>query len=139
MIVLREFQRALGIAWRDAQFRALGFIMGVLLLIGTIYYHGVEGWSLFDSLYFCVITLATVGYGDFSPHTVAGKAFTIVYVMLGIGVLVALLTRVADALLVARQEAESTPGHRPFGLRRLGARNQQSEPPPDTPPTEKPG
>lgn len=127
LIVLRQLGRALGVAWGDAEFRALGFIWVVLLALGTLFYHQVEGWAWFDSLYFCVITLATVGYGDFSPQTVAGKAFTIFYVMLGIGVLVALLTRVAESLLVARQNTTKNSAHRVTGLRRMGARRHQAE------------
>jgi voltage-gated potassium channel len=134
LIVLRQLGRALGIAWRDEQFRALGFILGVLLAVGTLFYHQAEGWAWFDSLYFCVITLATVGYGDFSPQTVTGKAFTMIYIMLGIGVLVALLTRVAESLLVARQDAASTSTHRVLGLpRRRAHRRQPEEQPADEP------
>jgi len=84
----------------------LGVIVGVLLLIGTLFYRQVEGWGWLDSLYFCVITLATVGYGDFSPQTAAGKIFTMVYILLGIGTLVAVLTRLADALAAARRERD---------------------------------
>jgi hypothetical protein len=38
---------------------------------------------LLDSLYFSVITLATVAYGDFSPYTMAGKIFTVFYIFIG--------------------------------------------------------
>lgn len=104
VLILHQFWRALRIASNDAEFRSLSFIVGVLLLVGTLFYHQAEGWGWLDSLYFCVITLATVGYGDFSPHTAAGKIFTMVYILLGIGTLVAVLTRLADALATARRE-----------------------------------
>ena len=37
-----------------------------------------------DTLYFVVVMLSTVGYGDLSPVTVTGKAFIVVYAFLGI-------------------------------------------------------
>lgn len=104
VLILSQFWRALSIASKDAEFRVLAIIVGALLLIGTSFYHQVEGWGWLDSLYFCVITLTTVGYGDFSPHTAAGKVFTMLYLLLGIGTLVAVLTRLADALATARRK-----------------------------------
>lgn len=53
---------------------------------GTVFYHTYEGLGWIDSLYFSVITLTTVGYGDFSPTTDGGKIFTIFYVLFGIGI-----------------------------------------------------
>ena len=56
-------------------------------MVGTIVYHYIEGWKWLDALYFSVITLTTVGYGDFSPQTDFGKLFTIIYVLTGIGII----------------------------------------------------
>jgi hypothetical protein len=67
--------------------RALLFMAVFVLLGGTIFYHGVEHWRWLDSLYFCIVTLATIGYGDFTPKTDLGKGFTIVYIILGLGIL----------------------------------------------------
>ena len=64
------------------------------LLIGTLFYHWVEGWSYLDSIYFCVVSLGTVGYGDFTPKTPIGKIFTIVYLINGIVILLALFDRI---------------------------------------------
>lgn len=91
-------------AWRDPAFRFLAFAAGGILLAGTLFYHYYEGWRLLDSLYFCVITLATVGYGDFSPKTDFGKIFTMIYILIGIGLLVSIFTRTAEALLAAQRD-----------------------------------
>jgi voltage-gated potassium channel len=61
----------------------LTLLVPVLLLVaGTLGYHVLEDWSLFDSLYLTVITLTTVGYGDLHPHTTAGRTFTM-FLLLG--------------------------------------------------------
>ncbi len=66
-----------------------------MLAAGTVFYRSVEGWAWLDALYFSVITLTTVGYGDFAPVTPAGRAFTIGYVLVGIGAFTAFITAVA--------------------------------------------
>jgi potassium channel subfamily K len=38
-----------------------------------------------DTLYFSVLTLSTVGYGDSSPDTLHSKLFATVYILVGIG------------------------------------------------------
>ncbi len=63
-------------------------------VLGTVVYHWLEGWSVLDALYFCTITLATVGFGDLTPTTPAARAFTIFYVINGIVILLALFDRI---------------------------------------------
>lgn len=60
-----------------------------ILALGTVFYHTYEGFTLIDSFYFSVVTLATVGYGDIYPVTDIGKLFTAVYIVIGIGILIA--------------------------------------------------
>jgi voltage-gated potassium channel len=57
-----------------------------------------------DSLYFSVITLATVGYGDLAPVTTAGKLFTIIYILVGIGLFVAVARHLATGLATSRSK-----------------------------------
>ena len=79
---------------RDKHSRPIFYWTIAVLIIGTLVYHWLEGWSYLDSLYFCVISLATIGYGDLTPSTPAAKIFTIIYVINGIAILLALFDRV---------------------------------------------
>ena len=51
-----------------------------------------------DAVYFSVVTLTTVGYGDFAPQTDVGKLFTAVYVLVGIGILLTFVTPLAGKM-----------------------------------------
>jgi voltage-gated potassium channel Kch len=68
-------------------FQATGVVALAVLVTGTVFYHIVEKLNWLDSIYFSVITLATVGYGDITPHTNLGKLFTIFYVLTGVGII----------------------------------------------------
>ena len=97
---------------RDRDSRPVFYWAVAVLLIGTLVYNWLEGWSFLDSLYFCVISLATIGYGDLTPTTPAAKIFTIIYVINGIAILLALFDRVrvvrtnwsGEPLIDARRE-----------------------------------
>ena len=72
---------------RDPEGKVLLVSAVSIVTVGTIVYSFLEGWSLINSLYFSVVTLATVGYGDLHPTTDAAKLFTVGYILAGIGVL----------------------------------------------------
>ena len=80
---------------RDHEIRLLTLATLAYLLMGMEFYHVVERWSYLDSAYFSVTTLTTVGYGDFSPHTDIGKAFTMGYILLGVGLILGFVDVVA--------------------------------------------
>jgi len=67
--------------------RILLGITAITIGIGTVVYRLVEHMSWLDAYYLSVITLTTVGYGDFSPQTMFGKVFTTFYVFAGVGIL----------------------------------------------------
>lgn len=64
----------------------------LLLTFGTIFYHLVEKFSWLNAYYFSVVTLATVGYGDLTPHTAIGKFVTTLYIFMGVGIITTFLS-----------------------------------------------
>lgn len=62
-------------------------IAAILLLtvIGTVGYMAIERMSLLDSLYMTIITISTVGYREVGPLTEAGKLFTMLLIVTGVG------------------------------------------------------
>lgn len=55
----------------------------LIVIIGTLSFHFVEGWGLFDSFYFTAVTMSTIGYGDMAPLTHGGKIISIIYGFMG--------------------------------------------------------
>ena len=64
-LAARELGRALRAVWRDPETQALPVVAGTLVVTGTLFYWRFEDWTIIESLYFCIATLTTVGYGDF--------------------------------------------------------------------------
>lgn len=57
----------------------------IFIFLGAYVYHQIEGWRYLDSVYFVVSTVTTIGYGDFTPQTDAGKIITLFFPFVGIG------------------------------------------------------
>ncbi len=88
----------------DGEFRFL-FVFIILLLLGaSAFYSKVEQWSIIDALYFSVMTMATVGYGDLIPTTDISKVFTIVYTFLSIGAFVSFTAKCVQIMFLNHQE-----------------------------------
>lgn len=81
--------------------RLVSSLVSIVLVIafGTAGLMLIEGWPAFDALYMSVITVATVGYSEVRPLTAAGRAFTIVLILVGVGTVFYALTTLAEVLI----------------------------------------
>jgi len=77
------------------QMLVLWSLLVFFLVAGAVVYSMLEPWTYLQSLYFCFVTLTTIGFGDFLPSSPASKAFSIFYMISGLGVcasIIAVLT-----------------------------------------------
>lgn len=67
-------------------------------LLGAMTFHFTESWSYFDALYFVSLCLLTIGYGDFTPTTAAGRAFFIMWALGAVPMMTILISNLSDNL-----------------------------------------
>lgn len=68
------------------EIRRVVLVLLILTLAGALGFSLIEDWGFFDGLYMSVITLTTVGYNEVHPLSEAGRAFAMVYLIVGLGV-----------------------------------------------------
>src|SRR5690349_5826612 len=67
--------------------RRLMLIAGLMtgaIVIGTLGYRLVEGWTVFGSFYMALITLTTVGFAEVHPLSFNGRVFTSFLMVIGV-------------------------------------------------------
>lgn len=79
---------------KDKEYLELLITTIVTILFGAGVFVYLEGWRWLDAIYFCIITLTTIGYGDFAPKTDLGKIFNILYILIGLGLILSFIKTV---------------------------------------------
>ncbi|OAY82806.1 Two-pore potassium channel 5 [Ananas comosus] len=92
--------------------RTAALLLLLYLCLGVVVYSadprgfsGAETHPAVDALYFCIVTLCTIGYGDIAPLTPATKAFSCLFVLVGFGLVDALLSGAVSYVLDLQESA----------------------------------
>lgn len=88
-------------------------LLTLWVVVGTVGYMVIEGWTLLDAVYQTVITLSTVGLMEAHPMTPSGRLFTVVLIVAGLGTALYAFTSIGQkivegevAALVGRRRME---------------------------------
>lgn len=111
MVVMREFQPSKPqipkpLFDSNSTIRQGTLLLSMYLLLGVIIYSfntdhfsGIETHPVVDALYFCIVTMCTIGYGDITPLTPVSKVFACVFVLVGFGFIDILLSGLVNYVL----------------------------------------
>ncbi|KAJ8101635.1 hypothetical protein POJ06DRAFT_294429 [Lipomyces tetrasporus] len=70
-------------------------------------FGGIQDWLYGDAVYFCDVTLLTIGFGDFQPTNDLGRALVLPYALIGIFILGLVVCNVRSLVLVSSREKKS--------------------------------
>ena len=88
-------------------FSVVSLILIYISAVGIYYFENAvqpEAFSsIFSSLWWSVVTLTTVGYGDAVPITIGGRIFTFIILMIGLGIIAIPSGMISSALTEARE------------------------------------
>lgn len=124
---------------RTLMLQTISFL--VYLLVGALVFSKTEGWNYLDAVYWADVTLFTVGFGDFHPLSIVGRALLLPYALIGVISLGLVIGSIRSLLLdrgKRRVDARMIEKSRRRLLRQLTKKGKDDllEPIPETPSTD---
>jgi len=104
-LAINAFKREIHVFLESLRHRkwALTYLIA-LTCLSTVIFSLAEHHTPFDSFYWTVTVLSTVGFGDITPHTIVGKTLFIVVAISGITTYIYLITSWQTSVIEARLE-----------------------------------
>ncbi len=125
-LAIFRFARAIYVAKEELViFTIASFVLLFLAAVGIYYFeHDAQPTafaSIFDALWWAIVTLTTVGYGDIYPITTGGRLFTFGILIVGLGLIAVPTGIITSSLSEVRRQLEEE-------RRERAARANKSEP-----------
>lgn len=125
-VVIQKGKRYLGCRQTEATeinlMMVTGMLSSIIITTGAAMFSSYEGWSYFDSFYYCFVTLTTIGFGDYvalqNDQALINKpgyvALSLVFILFGLAVVAASMNLLVlrfmtmNAEDIRKDEAESS-------------------------------
>jgi hypothetical protein len=78
-------------------------LFAAVMVFGTLGFMWVEGLSLLEAFYFSIVTITTVGYGDFHPATPGGRVMAVLLIVMGVGTFLGVVANGTEMMLNRRE------------------------------------
>ncbi|KAF9202703.1 Potassium channel [Haplosporangium sp. Z 27] len=103
------------------------FVMTIVIIIGSAIYTAIEGWTFDEAVNFCIVSFATIGYGNLSPKTSLGQVVFSFYGILGISAVGFFVVSLRNAVIEQFQWRLVEQFSRPAHLTRVQTRMSEKE------------
>ena len=90
----------------DKVYRTLGFLMFVLILVGTMFFWLVEHNTFLQGLAYAVGTLSMNSPYKLAPQSTVGVIFNIIYIFIGVGVYLIFILETGKTIISAHEDFE---------------------------------
>ncbi|KAJ5101892.1 hypothetical protein NUU61_004114 [Penicillium alfredii] len=94
--------------WNDLILSVIAF--GIVWTCGAVVFWQLEEISYFEGLYFCFCSLITIGYGDFTPQSNAGRPFFVLWSLIAIPTMTMLISQMSDTVVASFKHATDKVG-----------------------------
>ncbi|XP_040986241.1 two-pore potassium channel 1-like [Juglans microcarpa x Juglans regia] len=95
----------------DPDLMHVAIFLAVYIVVGTLCFYnlrpqmkGEKTNAIIDTVYFCIVTMATVGYGDLVPDSVVTKLLACVFAFTGLALVGLVLSKAADTLVKKHED-----------------------------------
>lgn len=95
----------------DKVFRTLGFLVFVLVLIGTMFFWLADGMTFLDAMHYSVGTLS-LNSPSAGPSSSFGKVFDMLYRVIGVGVFLTFILEAGKTIITAHHDFEAKQAER---------------------------
>ncbi|TVY48232.1 Outward-rectifier potassium channel [Lachnellula occidentalis] len=92
----RKFEQYFALSMSALAFSILWCVGAAVFMVAE---HRIQDMSYFEALYFCYVSLLTIGYGDFSPKSNAGKPFFVIWSLIAIPTMTILISDMSDTVV----------------------------------------
>lgn len=83
----------------------------VFWLIGALVFDAIEGWGYFNAVYYCFVTLLTIGYGDFSPTSPLARSVFVVWAFFAVPLMAVFISNASDTIFEWADRVETAATH----------------------------
>lgn len=96
--IMRRIEHKSKLEQESLSLFATMLVFFVYWFIGAVIFMYTESWLYFDGIYFCLLCLITIGYGDLTPHSALGRVFFIAWAISAVPLMTILISNIGDTL-----------------------------------------
>ncbi|WP_121615486.1 potassium channel family protein [Virgibacillus halodenitrificans] len=99
-LTLKRLLSAVFRLMKERVFKSLLATLAIILLSGTLFYSRIEGWSFLDAFYYAFVSLIPTSVTTgLIPEATLSKWFTMIYLVVGVGVMLMIIVMIGFAVV----------------------------------------